>query len=132
MKKTMLVVEDEEPIQDLIREYLNPLNMEIYFASTGEAGVELYKKLLKNGKRPDIVIMDLRLPGIDGAEATKRIMKIDKDARIYAFTAWFKTKLAQNAIKAGVKAVIGRYIGFDGFRDIVKNIFAGKVPPKNI
>jgi len=125
MRRVMLVVEDEEPIQELINEYLKPLNIEIYFASTGEEGVKLYKKLKENGKNP-IVIMDLKLPGISGAEATKRIKEFDKNAEIYAFTAWFRTKLANDAMKAGAKAVIGRYIGFDGFRNIVMDIFAGK------
>ena len=125
MKGTMLVVEDEEPIQELIQEYLKPLNIKIYFASTGEEGVEMYKKLRKQGIKP-VVIMDLKLPGISGAEATKRIKRFDKDAEIYAFTAWFKTKLAEDAVKAGAKAVIGRYVGFDGFRNIVSDIFAGR------
>ncbi|RLB61087.1 MAG: hypothetical protein DRG80_04490, partial [Deltaproteobacteria bacterium] len=93
--------------------------------STGEQGVEMYKKLKKQGIKP-IVIMDLKLPGINGAEATKRIKRIDKDAEIYAFTAWFRTKLAEDAMKAGAKAVIGRYVGFDGFRNIINDIFSGK------
>ena len=131
MKRVMLVVEDEEPIQELIKEYLSPLNIEIYFASTGEEGVKLYKKLVEMGKKP-IVIMDLKLPGINGAEATKRIMEFDKNAEIYAFTAWFKTKLAYDAMKAGAKAVIGRYIGFDRFKDIVNDIFSGKKIPQTI
>ena len=123
--KVMLVVEDEEPIQELIREYLKPLNIVIHFASTGEEGVEMYKKLKEDGIKP-IVIMDLKLPGINGAEATKRIKRFDKDAEIYAFTAWFRTKLAEDAMKAGAKAVIGRYVGFDGFRNIINDIFSGK------
>jgi len=131
MKRAMLVVEDEEPIQELINEYLKPLNIDIYFASTGEEGVEMYKKLVKIGIKP-IVIMDLKLPGINGAEATKRIKKFDKDAEIYAFTAWFRTKLAEDAMRAGAKAVIGRYVGFDGFRNIIQDIFAGKRIAGNI
>ena len=131
MRRAMLVVEDEEPIQELINEYLKSLNIDIYFASTGEEGVELYKKLRKGGIQP-IVIMDLKLPGINGAEATKKIKEFDKDAEIYAFTAWFRTKLAEDAMRAGARAVIGRYIGFDGFRNIVQDIFAGKRVVGNI
>ena len=131
MRRAMLVVEDEEPIQELINEYLKPLNIDIYFASTGEEGVELYKKLRKGGIQP-IVIMDLKLPGINGAEATKKIKEFDKDAEIYAFTAWFRTKLAEDVMRAGARAVIGRYIGFDGFRNIIQDIFAGKRVVGNI
>ncbi len=118
----MLVVEDEEPIQELIKEYLSPLNLEIYQAFSGEEGVEKYKELMKANKKPDLVIMDLKLPGIDGVEATKRIMKIDPKARVYGFTAYFGTKWAKELEKAGAKGIIARPVGFDGFREIVKDI----------
>jgi len=118
----MLVVEDEEPIQELIKEYLAPLKIEIHQAYSGEEGVEKYKELVKRGKKPDLVIMDLKLPGIDGVEATKRILSIDPDARVYGFTAYFGTEWAKELEKAGAKGVIARPVGFDGFRDIVKEI----------
>ena len=117
----MLVIEDEEPIQELIKEYLAPLKIEIYQAYSGEEGVEKYKELMEKGKRPDLVIMDLKLPGIDGVEATKRILKIDPKARVYGFTAYFGTSWAKELEKAGAKGVIARPVGFDGFRDIVKD-----------
>ncbi len=122
----MLVVEDEEPIQELIKEYLSPLKIEIYQAYSGEEGVEKYKELLEKGKRPDLVIMDLKLPGIDGVEATKRILKIDPKARVYGFTAYFGTRWAKELEKAGAKGVIARPVGFDGFREIVKDILSKK------
>jgi len=122
----MLVVEDEEPIQELIKEYLAPLKIEIYQAYSGEEGVEKYKELMKKGKKPDIVIMDLKLPGIDGVEATKRILAVDPDANVYGFTAYFGTEWARELEKAGAKGVIARPVGFDGFRDIVKEIL-GKI-----
>ena len=118
----MLVIEDEEPIQELIKEYLTPLKIEIYQAYSGEEGVEKYKELLKKGKKPDIVIMDLKLPGIDGVEATKKILEIDPEANVYGFTAYFGTEWARDLEKAGAKGVIARPVGFDGFRDIVKEI----------
>jgi len=118
----MLVIEDEEPIQELIKEYLTPLKIEIYQAYSGEEGVEKYKELLKKGKKPDIVIMDLKLPGIDGVEATKKILEIDPKANVYGFTAYFGTEWARDLEKAGAKGVIARPVGFDGFRDIVKEI----------
>lgn len=120
----MLVVEDEEPIQELIKEYLSPLKLELYQAYSGEEGVELYNKLMKKGKRPDIVIMDLKLPGIDGVEATKRIMEIDPDALVYGFTAYFGTEWAKELEEAGAKGVIARPVGFNGFREIVKDILS--------
>ncbi len=121
---SMLVVEDEEPIQELIKEYLAPLKLKIYQAYSGEEGIELYRSLMEKGKKPDIVIMDLKLPGIDGVEATKKIMEMDPEANIYGFTAYFGTQWAKELQKAGAKGVIARPVGFDGFRDIVSDILS--------
>ncbi|MBC7080871.1 MAG: response regulator [Thermoplasmatales archaeon] len=118
----MLVIEDEEPIQELIKEYLSPLKLEIYQAFSGEEGVEKYRELFEKKKKPDIVIMDLKLPGIDGVEATRRILKIDPEANVYGFTAYFGTQWAKELEKAGAKGVIARPVGFDGFREIIKEL----------
>ncbi len=77
---------------------------------------------MENGKTPDMVVMDLDLPGIDGVETTKRIMQMDKKANIYGFTAYFDTEWATELRDAGAKGVIGRSVGMDGFRDRVKEI----------
>ena len=120
MKRIILVIDDEESIQELIAIYLSPLNVDIYPAYTGEDGVKLYESLLAQGKRPDAVIMDLKLPGINGIEATKRIKKIDPDAVIYGFTA-FTNSWAREMLRAGAKKVIPRSMGFSGLREIIRS-----------
>jgi len=122
----ILIVEDEEPIQELIKEYLAPLKVEMYQAMSGEEGVEMYRELMSKKKKPDLVVMDLKLPGIDGVETTKRIMKIDPDANVYGFTAYFGTEWSKELEEAGAKGVIARPVGFEGFRDIVKRILEGE------
>ena len=123
---SILVVEDEEPIQELIKEYLSPLGVEIYQAMSGEEGVTLYRELLDKKKKPDVVVMDLKLPGIDGVETTKRIISMDSEANVYGFTAYFGTEWSKELKEAGAKGVIARPVGFEGFRDIVKRILAGE------
>jgi len=122
----VLVVEDEEPIQELIKEYLSPLELEVYQALTGEEGVTLYRELLDKGRCPDVVVMDLKLPGIDGVETTRRIMKLDSKANVYGFTAYFGTEWSKELKDAGAKGVIARPVGFEGFRDIVRRILEGE------
>jgi len=127
MNDVLLIVEDEKDMQDLMKRYIKKagLEIDIYSAYSGEEGIEKYRELMESGKKPDLVIMDLKMPGMDGVEATKRIMKLDKNANIYGFTAFFDTEWSDRLLKAGAKKIIPRYLGFDG---LVKELkaFYGK------
>ncbi len=118
----ILIVDDDEDIRVLIRRYLAELDVELHFVSSGEKGIEKYEELVEKGKTPIMVIMDLRLPGINGVEATKEIMKIDENANVYGFTAHLDTKWVEELKNAGAKDVIGRPLGMDGFRDRIKKV----------
>jgi len=123
-KKRILIVEDEEDMQDLMKIYIkrSGLDVEIHSAFTGEEGVEMYESMMKEKKKPDLVIMDLKLPGIDGAEATEKIREMDGKAIIYGFTAFFDTRWSDRLINAGAKGIIPRPIGFSGLVDELKKI----------
>ena len=114
------MVDDEEPIQDLIRLYLSPLGVRLHAAYTGEDGVRMYADMLEDNKRPNLVLMDLKLPGIDGIETINRIMDIDSQARIFGFTAYSQSVWAAKMLNAGAERVIPRAIGFNGLREIVR------------
>jgi len=128
----ILVVDDEEAIQELIQIYLSELDVEIYSALTGEEGLEKYKELMNEGNAPDLVIMNLKLPGMDGVETTKRIMKMDPSALIYGFTASFDTNWAEELKQAGAKDVIPKIVGFADFREIVKKILEGETRTSSV
>ena len=134
-KKVILIVDDEKEIHELLSEYLAPLHVEIYSAYKGRQGVELYRNLVVQGKRPDLVIMDLNLSGsrkladlkkqlkgieMDGVRATQEIMKIDRNANIVGFTAYAHLEWGEKLKKVGAKEVFGRELGFDGFANAVQ------------
>ncbi len=125
MKRIILVVDDEESIQELIAIHLSSLDAEIYPAYNGEDGVKLYAELYAKGKKPDVVIMDLKLPGINGIEATRRIKRIDPEALIYGFTA-FTNSWATEMMRAGAKKIIPRSMGFSGLREILRSSLGKK------
>ncbi len=75
---SILVVDDEEAIRALVEFTLSRLGYEVAEAETALAGVELYRERLEAGKRFDLVILDLTLPGgMGGKEALKRLIEID-------------------------------------------------------
>jgi len=129
-KKIILVVDDEPRIQELMKEYLSSLNVEIYSAYSGMEAIEVYKKLLANGKKPYLVIMDLNLSGsindnelikqmrgeeMDGVKTTREIKRIDPTANIIGFSAFAHLEWGKRLIDAGASSIFGREIGFENF-----------------
>ncbi|MBE9572698.1 MAG: response regulator [Proteobacteria bacterium] len=75
--KKVLVVEDNENNMRLIVKLLESEGYETIKAETGEKGV-----MLAAEEKPDLILMDIKLPGIDGIEATKQIRASETDGRV--------------------------------------------------
>ena len=74
----ILVVDDEEAIRALTELTLGRFGYEVVSAESASRGIELYSEALDSGRRFDLVILDLTLPGgIGGKEALKRLIEID-------------------------------------------------------
>jgi DNA-binding response OmpR family regulator len=77
MAKTILIVEDDKFLRELIGEKLESEGYEISTAVDGEKGIEKIKN-----EKPDLILLDLILPGIDGFEILSRIKKDSEMAKI--------------------------------------------------
>ena len=73
MTKRILVVEDQEDLRGVLRDLLTGSGFEVTEAADGQTGVAKAKS-----ERPDLILMDIQLPGIDGYEASRQI-KADPD-----------------------------------------------------
>jgi len=68
MTKRILLVEDQEDARRIVRDLLAVSDYELVEATTGEEGLALAER-----ERPDLILMDIQLPGLDGYEVTRRI-----------------------------------------------------------
>ena len=82
--KKLLIAEDEELNYKLYSEIFKPTGIEIVHAENGRVAVELFGK----GQNFDIVILDLKMPEMDGIQAFKHIKKINKEVPVFAITAF--------------------------------------------
>jgi len=73
MSKRILVVDDKEDLRAMLRDYLTASGYEVVEASDGVEAVALARS-----RRPDLILMDIQLPGLDGYQAT-RLIKADPD-----------------------------------------------------
>ena len=110
--KRILVVEDNEKNMYLISFILKKNKYEVIEAWNGEQGIELAIK-----EKPDLIIMDIQLPGIDGLEATKKIKESEKASRIpiIALTSYAMTGDREKALNAGFAEYIEKPINLKTF-----------------
>ena len=120
---TILIVEDNEKNMKLARDILNAKGYRTIEAVTGEEGVKLAKE-----KLPDLVLMDIQLPGMNGIEAFRQIRADAKSAGIpvVALTASVTPTDRSEITAAGFDAFIGKPINLKEFVATVKRLVEGK------
>ena len=129
MRYKILLVDDEEAFHKLIPHFLELANehkFTVYSAMDGEEGVEIYSKLVSDGQKPCLVLMELRMPVMDGVEATKRIIENDPEANIYLFTSYAETPMEREALKAGAKGTIDKSVEWGRTQKNIINIIESR------
>lgn len=118
----LVLVEDYKLVRIGLRSVLNedPRIEVVGEAETGEQGVELIKQL-----KPDLVILDLGLPGIDGIEVTKIIKNLDENIKIVILTSHEVEDEVLAALSAGANAYCLKEITSNRLIEVVKSVFEG-------
>lgn len=97
MTKRVLVVDDAMFMRIKLKDILEKNGYEVVEeAENGEEAVEKYKI-----EKPDLVTMDITMPGMDGVTALKEIKKIDPDAKVIMCSAMGQQSMVMDAIQAG-------------------------------
>lgn len=124
----LLVVEDHHIVRQGLVALLNavPDMTVVADASDGGAGVEMFRQ-----HQPDVALMDLRLPGMGGAEAVTKIRAEFPNARIIVLTTFDGDEDIYRALQAGARGYLLKGMFGDELLDAIRAVHAGKtrIPP---
>ncbi|NWF89375.1 MAG: sigma-54-dependent Fis family transcriptional regulator [Ignavibacteriaceae bacterium] len=120
MNKLVYIVDDEQAISKLLSYWLkDKWGYDIEVFGTGE---EALKKLYQ---KPDLVLLDIMLPGMDGMEVLKRIKQIDENLPVIMLSAQGKIEVALEALKYGAYDYFPKPIDLQKLEPAVKNAIKG-------
>ena len=118
-----LLIDDHELVRSGI-EYLLTDDPDIEVIAVGSSGEEALK--LNEKLQPDVILMDLNMPGIGCSEAIKRILRRDPEARIIALSVYDDGPIPHQAIKLGAKGYINKGCPVDEMIDAITSVFEGR------
>lgn len=115
MKNKILVVDDEAHICDIFYRILTKGGYKVSTAANGKKALEITKK-----KKPDLVLLDLKLPDLDGIKVLRQIKEIRKDIMVIVITAYGTVKTAREAMKLGAYDYISKPFNLTKVENLIK------------
>lgn len=123
-KISLMLVDDQPLFRDgmaLIIEAIDELFV-VGEAGNGQEAIELYAEL-----RPDVVLMDVHMPGVNGIDATRRICVGDRQAKIIILTTFEKDQYIFEGLRAGARGYLLKATNRHKLADAVRTVHQGEV-----
>ena len=111
--KTVLVVDDEDVIRDFFSRALT--GYKVLTASSGEEALNIIRK-----DRPDLVLLDIKMPGIDGIETLRKIKEIDRNIVVIMLSAFSTLETNITAARLGAYTSIAKPFDLEEMKSIIK------------
>jgi len=126
----ILVVDDDRIIRERLKKLLDLEGYQTFIAEDGQKGLDIFKK-----EKPDIVLLDIKMPGMDGIEVLKRIKKGGKKlsrTEVIIITGHGEVKTAIEALKEGAFEYIQKPVEFDELEIQIKKALEKQEMQKKI
>lgn len=102
-KRKILLIDDEPDLLELIKEILEREGYQIFCASNGAAGI-----LLNEQENPDLIVLDLRMPDMDGIETLQHIRKTDDQVIVVILTGYGCPDTIRDAVDLNVSEYLSK------------------------
>ncbi len=112
--KKILVVDDEPVVCNMLKKYLTKKG---HLATIALSGEEAMKKIKKD--MPHVVLLDIRMPGMDGVEALRRIKKFDKNIGVVMITAVKEDAVGRKCLEMGAYDYITKSLSLDYLENVL-------------
>ena len=115
----ILIVEDEEPVRELLVDYFSESHHECKDAESGEKALEIMPEF-----KPHIVITDFKMPDMNGIELLRQIREQNFNTRVIILTGFPDQQNAIDAVNFGAQAFLQKPINLGDISDIVEKIYS--------
>ena len=121
-KLTVLLVDDQRLMRDGLRTLLE-LEPDMTVAGEAADGEEALVRF--RDTRPDVVLMDVRIPGMDGVEATRRLRAMDPEAKVIILTTFDDDEYVFEGLRAGAVGYLLKALSGEELADAIRTVAAG-------
>ncbi|WP_456277420.1 response regulator [Bacillus sp. AK128] len=115
VKEKILIVDDQFGIRILLNEVFQKEGYQTFQAANGYQALEIVDK-----HSPDLVLLDMKIPGMDGIEILKRMKAVDQEIRVIIMTAYGELDMIQEAKDLGAITHFAKPFDIDEIREAVK------------
>ncbi len=117
----IVIAEDNTLLRGVLRDALEEAGMQV----VGEAGDGAEALTMAENSRPDVVVMDMRMPNVDGIEATQRIASSSWAMPVVVLSAYDEPQMIEAALAAGASNCLKKGVGLDELVDAIRNAHLG-------
>lgn len=119
----LLIAEDHKMLRNELRDILERIDKSFEVIGLAENGKQAIDITLK--ERPEVIIMDIDMPVMDGIEATKKIMELSSDVGIIGFSMSAERWKVLDMVQAGAKGYLLKNSGKNELQAAIKSVYQG-------
>ena len=120
MIKTILIVDDEKEICTVLSDSLSQEGYRVFTAQNGKTALQLARK-----EKPDLILLDIKMPIMDGIEVLRRIKKMKRKIAVIMITAYGNLETARKAMKLGAYDFVTKPFDLFFLKSLVQEVLRG-------